>query len=237
MIGTFSVAYFVAAIGPTGGLQLAITSATVPATHVVPIHAWISGFSAVFRGFGLRTHIDWSYVAVFAIPSLAATLVAVLIGQQAGFAWIKLAIGFYILADVAGIFSRLQSAIGEPRAFGAASTGGLTGFVTVFIGASGPLLWTLMRNRFAERLALSATHSACLVLQHLSKILIFGLVGLSILQYWPVLIATIVASLLGTYLGQMRLQKLDERVYRYLLTAALTVAALMIIASAIQDLA
>ncbi len=234
VIGTFFVAYFVAAIGPTGGLQLAITSATVPPSLVIPIHAWISGVSATFRSAGLWKHIDRTYVLRFVIPSLMATGAAVAIGNVAGFEWIKILIGAYIILDVLGVFDKAGADVNLQA--GPILSGAVTGFITAFIGASGPLLWAMMRERFEIKETLSATHSACLVFQHLSKIVLFGVIGFSILQYWHVLLAAAAASLLGTVLGQKQLRAFSEATYRRLLHFTLLASGILIIVLGLRDL-
>ncbi|MBO6505150.1 MAG: sulfite exporter TauE/SafE family protein [Kordiimonadaceae bacterium] len=235
LVGTFCVAYFVAAIGPTGGMQLAVTSATVPATIIIPFHAFISAFSAIFRVAGLWRDVDRGFVARFIVPSLAFTGLAVLIGRFTGFEWIRLLIGAYILLDVSGFWRLFSERIGSVS-MNAYAIGAVTGFVTAFIGASGPLLWVLMKDDFASKEALSGTHSACLVAQHFSKILAFGLIGFSIFDYWPVLLAAVAASGLGTYLGQKRLRSFDEATYKKLLNIALLISGSLIIVLGLVEL-
>ncbi len=230
------MSYFVAAIGPTGGLQLAVTGATVPASHLIPMHAWISAFSAIFRVIGLRQWIRVGFVSKFVLPSIAMTTLAVLIGRSAGFVWLKIVIGLYIILNVLGVFSRTKTWVMRSWRPGAISSGLVTGFVTAFIGASGPLLWALMKDRFEVKEELSATHSACLVFQHLSKILMFGLLGASVFEYWVVLLAAIVASMLGTFLGQKTLRSFDESSYRRYLNFALLASGLIIIYLGVTEL-
>lgn len=229
LVGTFCVAYFVAAIGPTGGLQLAVTSATVPAAYVIPLHAWISALSAVFRATALWRSVDVKYVLHFTLPSILATGLAVLVGQFTGYDWIKILIGLVIIAEGTSFLDRLGAIAAPLRAAPPVVAGAITGFVTAFIGASGPLLWTLTKDRFPGRHELSATHSACLIVQHLSKILLFGAVGFSIFAYWQLIAATAAASLLGTILGQRRLSAFSEPLYRRLLNVALVASGVLIV--------
>ncbi len=229
VLGTFCVAYLVAAIGPTGGLQLAVTSVTLPAQYVIPVHAWISAVSAAFRVTALRQSVDWRFVCIFALPSVLATGLAILIGNFAGYHWIKILIGLHIIADGLGLLAFPGAVALFSRGSRPEIAGAVTGFVTAFIGASGPLLWSLMKDRFPERVALSATHSACLIIQHMSKILLFGVIGLSILEFWPLLIATTAASLIGTWLGQRKLRRFDEKTYRRLLNIALVASGIVIV--------
>ena len=233
--GTFCVSYFVAAVGPTGGLQLAVTGATVPASHLIPIHAWISAFSAIFRVIGLRDHVRIGFVSRFILPSIAMTTFAVLIGRSAGFVWLKIVIGLYIILNVVGVFRHTQSFFMSRWRPGAISSGLVTGFVTAFIGASGPLLWAFMKERFDVKEELSATHSACLVFQHLSKIVMFGLIGASVFDYWLILLGAICASMIGTLLGQRTLRRFDETVYRRLLNITLLASGVVIVCLGLRE--
>ena len=235
LAGTFMVAYFVAAIGPTGGLQLAVTTVTVPSQLVIPVHAFVSGFSALFRAVGLRGDIRYAYVLRFVLPSLAMTALAIWIGSRTGFAWVKLVIGAYIALDAAGAFSAIGARM-RMRAAAPELSGLATGFITAFIGASGPLLWSLMQDRFDSKEQLSATHAACLLLQHFSKVALFGALGVAIFAYWPLLAMLLGASLAGTFLGQRRLRRFEEASYRRYLRWALIASGLLIVILALVDL-
>ncbi len=237
LLGTFAVAFFVAAIGPTGGLQLAITGAVLPPNYVIPIHAWISGFSAMFRMAGLRKYIQTKFVMRFILPSIAFTSLAIFFGKHAGFEWVKLFIGIYIILDASGAIGHFEEVLDNKLRASPEMCGAITGFVTAFIGSSGSLLWALMRNRFNTKEALSATHAACLVAQHLSKIILFGLIGISVFSYWPLLAALTISSLLGTFLGQRRLRRFSEARYRHYLKLALFFSGGVIIFLGLKGLA
>jgi uncharacterized membrane protein YfcA len=231
-LGTFVVSLTVAAFGPTGGLQLAIVAMVAPPPLTIPLHAWISSTSAVFRTITLWEHIVWKYFAAFACVSIAASVVGV---------WATTRIDTHILEVVVGltiVYSAVR--LSWPRKSLALTwislpviTGAVTGFMTIFVGASGPLLLSLMSSRFRERHELMATHSVCLSLQHFSKLVLFGAVGVAILGH-PELLGTItLASASGTWVGKRVLQRTPERTYRITLSVFMFLSGIFVLAKAL----
>lgn len=231
-LGTFVVSLTVAAFGPTGGLQLAIVAMVAPPPLTIPLHAWISSTSAVFRTITLWKHIVWTYFAAFAGVSVAASLVGI---------WATTRIDTHVLEVIVGltiVYSAVR--LSWPRKSLALTwlslpviAGAVTGFITIFVGASGPLLLTLMSSRFRERQELMATHSVCLSLQHFSKLVLFGAVGVAILSH-PVLLGTItLASASGTWVGKRVLQHTPERTYRITLSVFMFSSGVFVLAKAL----
>ena len=225
--GTFFVSFFVAAIGPTGGLQMAVVAATLPPQIAIPMHAWITGFSAAFRAINLFDSIEWKYVSQFSVISVAASSALVLIALNLDSRALQFLIGTYIAGSALGQLFRPNfqpaRALGNPYVAGA-----ITGALSVFIGATGPLVFSFLSPVFPAKEKLQATFSACLVVQHLSKIALFGIMGASILHLPLLLIAALAASWLGTYAGHRLLISINENLYRKILCAALIASGLLL---------
>jgi uncharacterized membrane protein YfcA len=206
-------------VGPTGGLQLAAIAATLPAPIVIPMHALISGVSAAFRTWELRRSVDVAYVARFAIGSLAGSIVGITllyVLTDVNSSALGVAVGLYLVAtSVAGRFFPDRASQRLPSPSGIV-TGAITGLLTIFVGASGPLAFALMERRFTQKERLVATNSGGLVIQHFSKVLLFALIGTTILQYPRIIAVLFVASWLGTQIGGHVLRRLPERTYRIL---------------------
>lgn len=235
-LGTFAVSLFVSAVGPTGGVQLAVVATILPAPLVIPVHAWITGVSAVFRAWGLRQWVDWRYVLVFAVPSVAAAAVAAQLSFGLDPSYLQITIGAYVIASSIYYWLGRGPWIGSlpgGRWLSPGIAGAVTGFVTVFIGATGPLLFSLMAPVFDRKERLVGTHSCCLVIQHFSKIVIFGVMGAAIFSYPVMLIGTLLAALAGTLLGRRVLLAIPERSYRMALTVIMVASGLLIIARAV----
>ena len=72
--------------------------------------------------------------------------------------------------------------------------GGLSGLVTVFIGAAGPLIAPFFIDRDLTKENIIATKAACQVMGHLGKMPIFIIFfGVDYLQQWPVLLPLVIA--------------------------------------------
>ncbi|MBL0937489.1 MAG: sulfite exporter TauE/SafE family protein [Gemmatimonadaceae bacterium] len=217
---TLLVSFLVAAAGPTGGMQLAATAAVVPGPAVIPIHAWTTGFSALFRALTLRAHIDWGYVGRFVPASAVGALLVVGAYSRIQIPELQVIVAVYILStsiyELTGKGLRVRFARPYPWWEGL-----LTGFASVIIGATGPLLMVLMQDHVPDRLRLSGTFSTCLAFQHLFKIVAFGLIGISVFSYFGAILVVTVAAAVGTLAGSRMLLKVDEKRYRKVLAGML----------------
>ena len=80
-----------------------------------------------------------------------------------------------------------------------------------------------------DRLAHVATHSACMVAQHLIKVLAFGLLGFAYGPYAGLTAAMIASGFLGTVLGKRVLVKMKDRTFHRVLSVVLTLLALRLL--------
>lgn len=220
LLSTFFVSFLVSAIGPTGGLQMAAVAGTMPAPLLIPLHAWITGWSALFRTISLWPHIEWKFFWRFLLPSLVGAIAVSWFIASSDFMIIHVTVAIYVLINAVLLLFGvpLAPAVRRPAPV---AIGLATGALSMIIGASGPVLVTLMQSRFENKEQLVATFSACLTWQHLSKLVLFGAIGVSVLGYPVLLISTLVAAGTGTLLGRSVLLRLPERVYRLLLATIL----------------
>ena len=103
----------------------------------------------------------------------------------------------------------------------------------------------LWRHRFVasyiktlqlDRLAHVATHSTLMTIQHLLKTIAFGLLGFAFSE-WAGLICLLIAfGFAGTVMGRHVLARIDEKKFKFALTAILTVLALRLIYAGGTDL-
>ena len=225
-VGTLLVSFLVSAVvGPTGGLQLATVATFVPAYLAIPLHAWITGFSALFRASNLFKQIDWRFFASFVAASIPASIVGIAITAQVDRTVLMLTIGAYIGVSAANRLFRIWQDRGErdPGTRRPILIGMATGFLTVFVGATGPLLVSLIGNSLETKERLMGTYSACLTVQHLSKIVLFGVIGIQIFNFPTVLVLTLACSWLGTFIGTKVLIRVSENQYRIALNLVLLI--------------
>ena len=237
--GTLLVSFLVSAIGPTGGLQMATVATFVPAYLAIPLHAWITGFSALFRASNLFKQIDWRYFAAFVATSIPASIVGIVLAAQIDRTLLMLTIGAYIGGSAANRLFKIWRDDGEraPGQRRPALIGLATGFLTVFVGATGPLLVSLIGNSLETKERLVGTYSACLTVQHLSKIVLFGLIGIQIFDFPTVLVLTLGCSWIGTLIGTKLLIRISENQYRIALNLVLLGAGVWLVTAAVVALA
>lgn len=72
--------------------------------------------------------------------------------------------------------------------------GGGTTFISMFVGASGPLVAGFVHRQSYDKEATTATFAACMSVQHLLKMLVFSLVGFAFWQWLPLIILMILGE-------------------------------------------
>lgn len=108
--------------------------------------------------------------------------------------------------------------------------GGLSGLVTVFIGAAGPLIAPFFIDRDLTKENVVATKAACQAVGHLGKMPIFiFFFGVDYLQQWQVLLPLVLAVYFGTRIGKKFLGSLSEVLFKRLFKFALTLIAIRLV--------
>ena len=111
--------------------------------------------------------------------------------------------------------------------------GGIVTFGGMFLGATGPILGAFLTPDRYGRDATVATHALCMAIQHVIRVVAFGLIGFVLLEWVPFVIAMIASGLVGTYTGKMLLQKIPERQFRIIFRTVLTLLALRLLYNAL----
>src|SRR5690606_25363004 len=113
----------------------------------------------------------------------------------------------------------------------------VTALVTMFVGATGPLLSAFFAQLLPDdRKALVATHAAGMTIQHGLKIVVFGLAGFAFAQWLPLVAAMIVSGYLGTVYGSAWLETLPEETFRRWFRIGITLLALDMIRRGVMAL-
>ena len=220
---SFLTSAFTAAFGIGGGTaMLGALAGAVPPGVIIAVHGLVQLGSNVGRTYVQRAHALWPLVARFA----AGSLVGVVLG-----ALFVVAVPERLLLALLGLFILAMAWVPKPRIPGLASTGlivggGLSTFITMFVGATGPFVQALLLPLKLEKRQLIATHAACTTLQHLLKVLAFGLLGFSFADWLPLVAAMILSGFIGTVAGTRLLEKLPERWFQITIKVALTVVGL-----------
>ncbi len=229
---SFLTSAMTAAFGIGGGVALLTVMASgMPVAALIPVHGAVQLGSNTGRAVLLAAHVSWRFVALLA----AGTALGVAIGGYFVVtlpdAVLKVAIAVFVLWTVWGSRPRLNMA--APAVIGIG--GAVAAVLTMFIGASGPFVAALIATQDFARQTLVATHAAAMIMQHLLKIVVFGILGFAFAP-WLLLIAAMIATgFLGTYTGVRLLHGLPEDRFRLGFKIILTLLALNLIRGAIAS--
>lgn len=197
---SFLGAMLTGVVGMGGGMMLiAIMPGLLPAAAIIPLHGAIqfaSNISRViidFRSMNWKISFQW-----FAGTCLGATLAVPLV-KNFPLDYLPLLLGFFILLFTwtprEKFFCRIPC-----QYFG---LGLITAFLSLFVGATGPMgLTAIIREKMTTN-SLIATSSAMNASVQGAKVGAFLVIGFSFLPYLNLLISVIVAVTVGSLIGKL----------------------------------
>jgi uncharacterized protein len=219
----FFTSALTAAFGIGGGVaMLGALAGTVPPAVIVAVHGVVQLGSNVGRAIVQRAHAQWPLVVRFTLGSL--------IGAVVGGA-VFVALPERILLGALGVFILAMAWVPKPRIPGLSSAGMVIGgafstFLSMFVGATGPFAQALLLPLKLDKKQLVATHAACMTVQHLLKVVAFGVLGFAFADWLALVAAMIGAGFLGTLMGTRLLDRLSEQTFSLILKVLLTLIAL-----------
>lgn len=223
-----------ASMGAGGGVMLlAIMALSMPTAAIIPVHSLVQ-----FGSNANRTLMTWRYIN---LQVIAWFLPGVIIG-----AWlasrllvnlplevIQLSIALFILLLCWGP-AIPKVATGR---VGTLLASALTTFLSLFVGATGPLVAAFIKQQqSSQRMQTVATFAAAMTLQHASKALAFGAIGFVFRDWLPLIAGMIAAGALGTWLGLHILSRISDRHFARLFNLILTLLAIRLAWQAISAL-
>lgn len=238
IIAAFLTSTLSAIIGMGGGVTLlAIMALVIPDGYlVVAYHGVIQLVSNVTRTAIYREEIDWPVLVRFArgiIPGLffAAGTVYGLIqffdvtsASELKIDFLKPVIGIYVIWF---LYLRKKNPISEKSFLW---MGWLSGLVTVFVGAAGPLIAPFFISREMKKESVIATKAACQAIGHLGKLPIFiFLFNVDYIKDWLIILLLVLAVFIGTKFGKAMLGRLPEATFKKLFRIALTLIAVRLL--------
>lgn len=202
--------------------MLALMGIFLPVASLIPVHGLVQLGSNAGRSWRMRAHIGWAILTPFLIGAIGGALLG---------AAIVVELPNNILKILLGVFVILVTWFTVPKAFASGPTVvGIGGFVTtvltMFLGATGPLVIALFAKALDVRQRLVASTAVAMTAQHGFKILAFGFFGFAFSQWLPLVIAMIAIGYLGTIAGAKILGAMNEEFFRKIFRIGLTLLAL-----------
>jgi uncharacterized membrane protein YfcA len=217
---SFITSMLTAAVGIGGGLlMLTVMVSFLPPIIVLPVHGVIQLGSNGGRMAVMRQHVDWRIWGYFAIGSILGVILAGQVFINLSLEVLRAVLGLFVLYAV--WTPKLRPSNIALKGYTLVGVG--TTFITMFVGATGPLVSSFLSPEKLGRERVVATLAACMTAQHGLKGIAFGVLGFYFQPWIPVIVIMIATGFLGTLLGRRILKKLPERLFSQLFRIVLTV--------------
>ncbi len=220
LISSFAGSLMSAAIGLGGGVMLiAVIAQFLPAVAVIPVHGVVQLGSNSGRVMLMRKFIDFKACVYFILGSAIGALIGgqVIFGLNAEY--LKIIIALFILFSVwSPKISVKLVTLPVVAAGGLIST-----ILTMFVGATGPFVAALLKPRDYSKERHVTTMAACMVVQHLLKVLVFISLGFVFADYLILMIAMMAFGFVGTYLGKTILFSVNNQQFKIALNVLLVI--------------
>jgi len=217
-----------AILGMGGGITLlGVMTVLLAPREVVPLHGVVQMCSNLTRTIAFVKHVRWRLFAIYLPGSIVGILIARELWSNERLTWFKPAIGLFILAFL--IWRRYNKKLRNLPMYAYAPVGLGVGFLTIFVGATGPFLAPFMLRDDFEKEEIIATKAACQMWLHLLKIPTFLSLGFDYSPYLELLSVLVVAVVIGTYCGKWLLNRMSAKWFHILFQGLLTVIAVYLI--------
>jgi uncharacterized membrane protein YfcA len=223
--------FITASLGAGGGvMMLAILAQVLPPQVIVPIHGIVQLGSNSGRAAMSWRHIDWNIIGLFSVGGIIGaalgSVVLVTLTPRA----IYLIIAAFTLFLCWG--PRLPSlALGKA---GAAAAGLFTTFLTLFAGATGPLVAAFITQKHADKFVTVATFGAAMSVQHTLKAVVFQSAGFDLRPWIWLMIAMVISGAIGTWCGLRLLRHFPAQHFQTAFKIVLSLLALRLLWQAMR---
>ena len=210
-------------LGMGGGITLITVMAIyLPPPVLIPLHGIVQLSSNLSRSILHFRHIRATILAPFAAGGLVGAALGSRLVVEIPEDLYKTVLAVFIL--VFTWMPKLKGVRPIPGRF--AILGAVATFISLFVGATGPLIAPFfVREKGLDKRGIMACKASCQLVVHTLKIITFFALGFSVGPYLGLLIGMVLVSFLGNYLGSLILGKLPENVFRWFFKILITVLA------------
>lgn len=234
VIASFFTSALTASFGVGGGVaMLALMGIFMPVASLIPVHGAVQLGSNTGRAWHQRAFARMDVAMPFIAGSVVGAIGGFFLVVQLPDAFLKLVLGGFVLlltwVKIPGI-ERINH-------LGLAAISVVLAFVTMLVGATGPLVSPIFAKFFeGDRKALVATHAVAMTAQHFMKIVVFGVAGFAFHTWLPLVAAMVLTGYLGTIYGTRLLERLPEEAFRKWFRIGLTLLALDLVRRGVAGL-
>lgn len=225
-VASFLTNYFSIVAGTAGGLMLLVVMAWFyPPAVLIPMHTVVQLGSGLSRAFAM-----WNYVLK---PLLVPFAVGCLAGAAVG-AGIFVSVPQGLLLGGLGLFVLVITWLPQIGQFGPErGRFALLGFgvtvLGVFVSATGTIVGPFVASASPDRRNHVSTMAMLMAITHVAKMMAFLWVGFSLGAYLPLMGSMIAGGMLGNFLGERTLNRMNETWFRLAFKVVMTALALRLV--------
>jgi uncharacterized membrane protein YfcA len=220
-----------ALLGLGGGMLLiSFMSVFLPPTAVVPVHGVVQFASNASRGAFSPLEIRRDILWPFLVGCLIGTLVGSRLVLRVPSEYLPILLGGFILLMT--WLPQIKKKLWFPGRF--LSLGIVQSFLTLFVGATGPLNMPFLMRAGLTRDQLVVTAAAFMTIVHLVKIITFGLLGFDFAPYLGLMALMVIAVISGSYVGTRLRHKVPEQLFIQVLKFLISLLAVRMIVKALM---
>lgn len=206
-------------------MLLGVMAQIIPPQVIIPLHGMVQLASNANRAALLFSYIDRQLILTFLPGAIIGALLGSLVLISLPPVVMHLSIASFILYLCWG--PALPNVAMGRR--GTLLIGLVTTFLTLFVGATGPLVGAYLKQLYHNRFQIMATLAAVLSLQHVIKIAVFQQAGFALWPWLPLVGLMITTGAIGTWVGVSILKHIPERQFANLFNWILTLLAVRLI--------
>jgi len=210
---SFFTALMTSLAGAGGGtVLLAAMLQFMNPAEAIPVHGVIQFTSNLTRTWLLKKFVNWSIVLRFTVLLPVGVYIGLQIFQNIDANHIKNLIGMFILLAI--IFQNLKfiNKFFLPD-YAYYFIGLFTGILNILVGVIAPLLAVILKQSISEKKSIVGTLGYFGLIGNLLKIIGFTLIGFSFYEYIDTFLMIIPATLIGSRVGQLLLNKISNKIF------------------------
>ena len=210
---SFFTALMTSLAGAGGGtVLLAAMLQFMNPAEAIPVHGVIQFTSNLTRTWLLKKFLNWSIVLRFTALLPVGVYIGLQIFQNIDANNIKNLIGMFILLAI--IFQNLKfiKKFFLPD-YAYYFIGLFTGILNILVGVIAPLLAVILKQSISEKKSIVGTLGYFGLIGNLLKIIGFTLIGFSFYEYIDTFLMIIPATLIGSRVGQLLLNKISNKIF------------------------
>src|SRR6056300_448626 len=210
---SFFTALMTSLAGAGGGtVLLAAMLQFMNPAEAIPVHGVIQFSSNLTRTWLLRKFVNWSIVIRFTILLPIGVYIGLQIFQNMDSDNIKNIIGIFILLALTLQNLKFIKSFFVPY-YAFYFIGLITGVLNILVGVIAPLLAVILKQSISEKKSIVGTLGYFGLIGNLLKIIGFSLIGFSFHEYIDTFLMIIPATLVGSRVGQLLLNKISNKIF------------------------